>query len=55
MLMQIDANAVALYMQISHATTLRLFFWDIGTLLSVCFVDAYVISLCLGVCLAVFV
>lgn len=42
MLMQIDANHVVLYMQISHATSLRFwFFGDREPLESVC-VDAHV-------------
>lgn len=52
MLMQIDANDVVLYMQISHATTLwLLFFGARRTLVSVCLWMLASIGLCLGVCL----
>lgn len=52
MLMQIDANEVVLYMQISHATTLWLLFQgDKRTLVSVCLLMLVSICLCLGACL----
>lgn len=52
MLMQIDANDVVLYMQISHAATLwLLFFRDRRTLMSVCLWMLMSTSSCLGVCL----
>lgn len=47
-LMQIDANDVVLYMQISHATTLWLLFYvDRQTLVSV-FVNAHVFQFMFG-------
>lgn len=50
MLMQIDANDVVLYMQISHATTLWLLFFGTGELWMFMWMLRSV-SLCLGVCL----